>query len=451
MDKTQTDLPPINILFSLRAKLVAVMLFASLAAALAVGGTAYRLLMRDFDARMREHAFANFEVDMEAYLGQYGSWDNARRSESFQEFVLRRKRELGLPPAPDKALEPSGPAGRPDAGPPDGPPAIRRQGPPFRFLLIDPQGRVLLSNGNFREGQVVGLDIRALAHPIRVNGKVEVMAVPLGNPQLTPRDRAYIEIVRKALWEGVLAAIVQAVALGMLLGSYFGSRVRELTNAIRSMSADGELLQQVPVRSRDEMGLLATTFNHMSSELAEAHTELKRRNEQIRLQAEQLRELSIRDPLTNLLNRRHFDERAAQLYLQAVRHRRPLSLMVGDLDLFKQINDNFSHAVGDEVLRRVAGLLQHKCRSSDVVARYGGEEFVVAFVESTAAQAALRCEELRRSIEEHPWHELAPGLRVTMSMGLSDDTGLGNVEKMLAAADARLYEAKHGGRNRVCT
>jgi diguanylate cyclase (GGDEF)-like protein len=255
--------------------------------------------------------------------------------------------------------------------------------------------------------------------------------------------------MRKALWGGLLAASALALVMGLLLGSRFGRQVRELISAIESMRGDGELLQQVPVRTRDEMGTLATAFNRMSSELSRAHAALQDTNERVRLQSEQLKELSVRDPLTNMFNRRHFDEQANLLYRQALRHERSFCVMVGDLDHFKAINDNFSHAVGDEVLRRIAEILRTNTRSSDVMARYGGEEFVIAFVESTAEQAAIRCEVLRNAIEHHAWHEVHPDLRVTMSMGLCDDTGRGSVERMLAAADEGLYEAKRSGRNRV--
>ena len=124
-------------------------------------------------------------------------------------------------------------------------------------------------------------------------------------------------------------------------------------------------------------------------------------------------------------------------------------MVVCDLDFFNQINDRYSHSIGDEVLRRVAQLLKNKTRGSDVIARYGGKEFVIACVDSTLAQTARRCEELRRQIEIYSWHELHPDLKVTVSMGLSDALSPPSVEKMLAEADARLYEAKNGGRNRI--
>ena len=427
-------------------------MLASLAAAMAVGGTAYWMLLQDFTATVRENAFVHFQTDVKAYIGAYGSWDNAHRKEPFQEFMSRRQAA--------RASRLQGPDGKdatsvqenlmagdtPHQGTASD--TFSRGDLPFRFMLIDTQGRVLVGD-EARIGQTVDEETLREALPISVRGKVEVLAVPVGKPQLSGQDKTYLGIMRKALLRGLLAAGILAVALGLLFGSRFGARVRELTTAIQSMRPDGELLQQVPVHTRDEMGLLAAAFNRMSSELAQAHAALQKTTEQVQAQAVQLKELSIRDPLTRMFNRRYFDEQSRIMYEQAVRYNRSFCVMVGDLDHFKVINDNFSHAVGDEVLRRVSLVLRKNARGTDVVARYGGEEFVIAFVESTAEQAAVRCEVLRNAIEQHPWHEIHPDLRVTMSMGLCDDVKRGSVEKMLAVADERLYVAKRGGRNRI--
>jgi diguanylate cyclase (GGDEF)-like protein len=185
-------------------------------------------------------------------------------------------------------------------------------------------------------------------------------------------------------------------------------------------------------------------------ELRQRHQELQELHATVNEQAAMLKELSIRDGLTGLYNRRHFDEHVARTFAQAERYDHPLTVMIGDIDFFKRINDGFSHAVGDAVLCQVARILQDNTRESDVVARYGGEEFVIALAETPLSQATNLCEKLRAKIEAHPWNQIAPELRVTMSMGLCDDLGLGSLEKMMAYADTRLYQAKTGGRNRVC-
>ena len=134
----------------------------------------------------------------------------------------------------------------------------------------------------------------------------------------------------------------------------------------------------------------------------------------------------------------------------AGRYSHPLAFMMSDIDFFKQINDRFSHSVGDDVLRAVAGVFRSNIREIDVVARYGGEEFVIAFPETPIEEAVGLTERLRVSIKEHAWTDIHPDLSVTISMGLSADVGLGSFEQMLAAADKQLYQAKESGRDRVC-
>ena len=185
-------------------------------------------------------------------------------------------------------------------------------------------------------------------------------------------------------------------------------------------------------------------------ELQQRYQQLEEMNNKVQEQANLLKELSIRDALTGLYNRRYFDEQAAKTFAQAVRFGHPLSVMMGDIDFFKKINDNFSHAIGDEVLRRIGNILQTHNREADIVARYGGEEFVIAFPETPLSQAVEHCEKLRGLIENHPWHEVHSALRVTMSMGLGADMTLDSLEKLVAAADEKLYGAKADGRNRVC-
>lgn len=123
--------------------------------------------------------------------------------------------------------------------------------------------------------------------------------------------------------------------------------------------------------------------------------------------------------------------------------------MIGDLDHFKRINDEFSHELGDQVLQIVARIIHKSTRNSDVTARYGGEEFVILFPQTAMAQAYVCCEKLRKAIQEYPWEELHEGLSVTMSIGITDDLSCGNVDKMVSRADERLYLAKGAGRNTV--
>ena len=155
------------------------------------------------------------------------------------------------------------------------------------------------------------------------------------------------------------------------------------------------------------------------------------------------------DALTGLSNRRHLDANLELLFGQAAADERPLCLAVADIDHFKSINDRHSHAVGDDVLRRVGRILRSACRPSDLAGRYGGEEFVLALLDTTPERARAVCERLRASVVDHAWSTLRPGLEVTISIGLACSAAHASTAELLAAADARLYEAKRAGRNCV--
>ena len=154
------------------------------------------------------------------------------------------------------------------------------------------------------------------------------------------------------------------------------------------------------------------------------------------------------DPLTGLHNRRYFDARLAEEFGRARRFATPLSVVFCDIDDFKRVNDRFSHQLGDKVLVTVATLLGRHLRDVDTVARYGGEEFMLLLPGTAARGAAVSCEKIRRAVEVHPWETLAPGLAVTLSMGLSDDA-TSDPTHLLEKAGDKLYEAKRGGKNRV--
>lgn len=191
-------------------------------------------------------------------------------------------------------------------------------------------------------------------------------------------------------------------------------------------------------------------------ELAEAIDELsmltaslQKANEEKTLLLEQLEKQTREDSLTGLYNRRYFDTKLEQEFGRAKRYNSPLSVMVCDIDDFKRVNDEFSHQIGDEVLRRFAIILQAQVRQVDTVARYGGEEFVILFPETPASEAVKVSERIRAAVVAHAWHDVVPGLNVTISAGVSAELSGSNYEKLVGLADAKLYEAKRSGKNRV--
>ena len=165
--------------------------------------------------------------------------------------------------------------------------------------------------------------------------------------------------------------------------------------------------------------------------------------------AEAMSELAIRDSLTGLYNRRYLDQKLAEEFARAHRYNHPLSVAICDIDFFKSVNDRFSHATGDETLKKIASLLDQHTRQADTVARYGGEEFVIVLTETLRHDAVAVCKNLCRIIERYTWSDLHPDLSITVSIGISDDLNLDSHEKMLHQADKKLYEAKHQGKNQV--
>jgi diguanylate cyclase (GGDEF)-like protein len=159
---------------------------------------------------------------------------------------------------------------------------------------------------------------------------------------------------------------------------------------------------------------------------------------------------AITDGLTGLANRTRLDTLLTEEIPRAQRYGRALSVLMLDIDHFKRINDTHGHLAGDTVLRQIAGLLHQRLRPSDEIGRYGGEEFCAILPETTLEQAALIAESLRAMVEAHAFAIEAQRASVTISIGLATLRPDMQVHDLYRAADERLYEAKRGGRNRVC-
>jgi len=162
------------------------------------------------------------------------------------------------------------------------------------------------------------------------------------------------------------------------------------------------------------------------------------------------REMSLRDPLTGLYNRRYVDESLPRLLLQASAFSSALSIAIADLDHFKRINDLYSHGVGDSVLRQFAALLETACPPAGFVARLGGEEFLLVLPGHTASQAQVACETFLSVVRQYAWKPLVGDLPVTASIGVvSAPAEAVAMSALLSEADRMLYQAKRGGRDRV--
>ncbi len=240
------------------------------------------------------------------------------------------------------------------------------------------------------------------------------------------------------------------------------------------MIAEGDLTQRV-----DFMGEFAESFNVMVQNLADARTQLEHANtllteeiaeraraeEQLRqtnarlqtqlreneILRDQLREQAIRDPLTNLFNRRYLQETLERELANAQRADHSVGVLMLDIDHFKRLNDTYGHKAGDLILQALGKLLHTLTRSSDVACRYGGEEFVIVMPGATVQFAAQRAEQLRANVETMRVPFADTTLRATLSLGVAAFPQQGNNgDQVLRAADTALYLAKTSGRNRVC-
>ncbi|NGN40062.1 PleD family two-component system response regulator [Mesorhizobium sp. CGMCC 1.15528] len=187
---------------------------------------------------------------------------------------------------------------------------------------------------------------------------------------------------------------------------------------------------------------------------ARLRTQVKRKRytDHLRASVTETIEMAVTDGLTGLHNRRYLDSHLQTLFDRAVARRRPISVMITDLDRFKSVNDTYGHDGGDDVLREFARRLRKNVRGIDLACRYGGEEFVVVMPDTDGVIAEKVAERIRSEIAQTPFAVGKDGqtLNVTISVGVSSlRRGTDTVEDLMKRADVALYEAKTGGRNRV--
>ncbi len=179
---------------------------------------------------------------------------------------------------------------------------------------------------------------------------------------------------------------------------------------------------------------------------------IKSLQDQLKMQKDLMEKMATTDPLTGIPNVRYFRQALEVEVARSRRYGSPLSLIMCDLDHFKQVNDKFGHPAGDVVLATLARLLQDTLRRVDLAARYGGEEFVLLLPQTTCEQALLAAERIRVLVEEKVFPATAKGVRITLSLGVSCRGGKQEGiegQDLIDAADQALYQAKEAGRNRV--
>jgi len=201
------------------------------------------------------------------------------------------------------------------------------------------------------------------------------------------------------------------------------------------------------LRFSDERDARVRELEHRLAALENTNVELLRRNSD-------LSEISARDSLTGLYNRWYVMEKIDSEMNRSVRHGSPVSLIMLDIDHFKEVNDSFGHSAGDHVLRLVGKVLRDSCRVYDVPGRYGGEEFCVVLPETKVGSTTVVAERIREKLAASHFDVGAESVVVTASMGIAgtdptDVDGALSPSTLIDRADRALYSAKHHGRNRV--
>lgn len=218
-----------------------------------------------------------------------------------------------------------------------------------------------------------------------------------------------------------------------------GDLVIEDLESTNGTYVNGNAVKRQPLRDGDRIQFGRTTILKfsLSDDLEES---FQRR----------MYDSAVRDGLTRIYNRQYFEERLASEFSYAYRHFIPLSVIMMDLDHFKNVNDSYGHPAGDVVLRTVAATIARIIRTEDMLARYGGEEFVILARNTDAQSVLILAERIRVSVEEQVVPLSSGVVKVTISAGTStlENRNVGTPEELVAAADEALYHAKRMGRNR---
>ena len=265
-----------------------------------------------------------------------------------------------------------------------------------------------------------------------------------------------------AIFLGVLLYVVTSKAIIKPIGHF-----RDLMNGILN-DPSGLTQRKLNISSRDEIGELASIFNSMNdkvhdyqrrlqekyiladSTLLMTNEQLKARTDELEKALVQVEHLATTDSLTDLPNRRHFDNFLAATIPRAIRFNEPVCMILADVDNFKEINDHYGHGIGDYVLQELAKLFKSRTREIDICARLGGDEFAFLLYRTDAEEALALSEDLLHIVREHPFVAGDVPLQVMLSLGIAQlSSDIPGAESLYVAADKALYEAKRRGRSQI--
>ncbi|MGD8836590.1 MAG: EAL domain-containing protein [Desulfobacteraceae bacterium] len=291
-------------------------------------------------------------------------------------------------------------------------------------LILDKKEQILMANRSFAS----------------LFGKSPEAMLGLKGSELGWLNYQNPEQVKQLPWFKVLRDGREHQDASLCIRNGLGGKIKLTVNATAVTDSAGKprgvLLTFDDITQLEEKNF---ELNHMLDKLQLA-------NQEIQEKSKELETLATRDPLTFCLNRRSLTENFNRLFAQAKAQDRHLSCLMVDIDFFKSVNDNYGHAVGDEVIKAVADVLKSCTRESDLVSRYGGEEFCVVLPMLPLENVVKIAERIRKTVEKGS----CSGVNVTVSLGVSSlESNANTSDELVNQADKALYAAKKSGRNRV--
>jgi diguanylate cyclase len=284
-----------------------------------------------------------------------------------------------------------------------------------------------------------------------------IVGVGLGEIRETAVTTSEIAVVRKGSlrkgdpwapqFDSALALIVKLIQGHLEDNSHYSDSLERANRDLPSLDKP-EQVRAVVSLLIDENEKIQSKMNELSKSLESSRSQVAK----LRSNLAEANELGMRDPLTSLGNRRFFDANLVKEITEANNDNSDMCLVLADLDHFKKVNDHFGHPVGDMVLKLFGELLSSNIKGRDTAARYGGEEFALIFPQTKLDHAAHITDQIRNQLESKQWMLSASGQRIgkiTASFGVARLRRGEDPEALLKRVDAKLYEAKISGRNRI--
>ncbi len=324
---------------------------------------------------------------------------------------------------------------------------------PVMLLSLPPSGGTMLDQSFFEENYQIILDY------LNQSGSVSIVKIDRDlniqdyNQVFSDTLGANLNISGMSLWNLILPEDVAVLKSAIendqpqvhftiqynnqpginMAGHLVGSGDKYLLFCERTKISDDTIIQEI---------------SKLNNQMANITRELNKKNITLEKANATINKLLKIDSLTQISNRQHFMDYFRKMHAYAYRRSLPLSLVMADLDHFKNINDHYGHQVGDQVLIAFASLLQENSRAEDLAARYGGEEFIVLLVHADLEQGYVQAERMRNSMEIMEFGEQK--IKATASFGVAAFENNETIEQLIGRADQALYQAKKAGRNRVC-